>query len=59
MKYFTTTGAVLLSVLTATAGGIKFDPEDEGTSIARQSGREEKTWDDDETGFLGVLLTLG
>lgn len=38
MKYFTTTGAVLLSVLTATAGGIKFDPEDEGTSIVARHG---------------------
>jgi hypothetical protein len=33
MKYFTTTGAVLLSALTATAGGIKLDPEDEGEHI--------------------------
>ncbi|KAI4620112.1 hypothetical protein J4E80_004638 [Alternaria sp. BMP 0032] len=34
MKYFTTTGAVLLSALTATAGGIKFDPEDEASILA-------------------------
>ncbi|CAE7179212.1 hypothetical protein CFE70_006030 [Pyrenophora teres f. teres 0-1] len=34
MKYFTTTGAVLLSVLTATAGGIKFDPEDEASILS-------------------------
>lgn len=38
MKYFTTTGAVLLSALTATAGGIKFDPEDEGEDIRSNRG---------------------
>jgi hypothetical protein len=32
MRFFFSTGAVLLSVLAATAGGIEFDPEDEGMS---------------------------
>jgi hypothetical protein len=32
MRFFFSTGAVLLSALAATAGGIEFDPEDEGKS---------------------------
>lgn len=43
MKFFTTAGAVLLSAFAATAGGIEFDPEDEGTSSVNkwiyQAGR--------------------
>jgi hypothetical protein len=38
MRFFFSTGAVLLSVLAATAGGIEFDPEDEGMSPIMASG---------------------
>ena len=34
MKFFSTVGAVLLPFIAATAGGIQFDPEDEGTQAS-------------------------
>lgn len=33
MKFSSTIGAVLLPFLAATAGGIEFNPEDEGTTV--------------------------
>jgi hypothetical protein len=33
MKFYTTAGAVLLTTFAATAGGIEFDPENEGTKL--------------------------